>query len=192
MNTKIFHISNKSPKGRGVISPVFFLFSILISAIFLFALVLSPFEASAEQDAKEKADTLLKEASSLYNEGNMDKALTNVKEAIAIFPEYPEAYDQLGYVLLKKGQLDDAINAFNSALKINPRFRTSKTGIGLALLKKGDTSGAETILKEALTLNPYPSMTHYALGLVYEKLNDYDNSTAQFKEGIKSYKSGKR
>ena len=192
MKMNIFNISKNLQKGRGMSSPAFLFISALASIFILYALFISPLQANAEQDAKEKADALLKEASSLYNEGNMDKALTTVKEAIAISPEYPEAYDQLGFVLLKKGQLDDAINAFNSALKINPRFRTSKTGIGLALLKKGDTSGAEAILKEALTLNPYPSMTHYALGLVYEKLNDFENSTLQFKEGIKTYKSGKR
>ena len=182
---------NKLNKGRGILSPARIFFPFFAGLLILSAFIFQSDYAVAEE-AKEKADALLKEASSLYNDGDMDKALSTVKEAIPIYPEYPEAYDQLGFVLLKKGQLDDAINAFNSALKINPRFRTSKTGIGLALLKKGDTSGAEAVLKEALTLNPYPSMTHYALGLVYEKLNDFENSTYHFKEGIKTYKSGKR
>ena len=179
-------------KGRGINSPAFLFISFLASTIILFTLFLNPLEAKAEEDVKQKADALLRESSSLLNDGETDKALNTANEAIKIYPEYPEAYDQLGFVLLKKGLLDDAINAFNSALKINPRSRTSKTGIGLALLKKGDLNGAETILKEALTLNPYPSMAHYALGLVYEKLNDFEKSTHQFKEGIETYKSGKK
>ncbi|MCL4456104.1 MAG: tetratricopeptide repeat protein [Nitrospirae bacterium] len=137
---------------------------------------------------QEKAVSLYNEAVKLFDEGSIDKAVEVIKEAINADPNYSEAYDRLGYILLKKGQLDDAINAFNSALKINPRMRTSKTGIGLALMKKGDLKGAESILKDALILNPYPSMTHYVLGLVYEKLNDYEKAIAHFKEGIKTHK----
>ena len=95
-------------------------------------------------------------------------------------------------MLLKAGKNDEAINAFEAALKINPQHRTSKTGKGLALLQKGDATGAEAVLKDALLLNPYPSMTHYALGLVYEKMNNYEQAVLQFKEGIRTFKSGKR
>jgi hypothetical protein len=41
-------------------------------------------------------------------------------------------------------------------------------------------------------MNPYPSMVHYALGLVYENLNDYEKAVFQFKEGIKTFKKGKK
>lgn len=137
---------------------------------------------------QEKAASLYKESVKLFEDGSIDRAIEVVKEAINADPNYSEAHDHLGYVLLKKGQPDEAIDAFKSALKLNSRIRTSKTGLGLALLKKGDLKGAESILKDALTLNPYPSMTHYALGLVYEKLNDYEKAAYHFKEGIKLYK----
>lgn len=192
MKTNKLEIIKHFKAGRGTYSPAFLFVSFLASAIMLCALLINPLEASAEQDTKQKADALLKEASTLLDDGELDKALSTVNEAVKIHPDYPDAYEQLGFVLLKKGQLDDAINAFNTTLKINPRAHTSKTGIGLALLKKDDTSGAEAILKEALTFNPYPSTAHYALGLVYEKLNDFENSTYHFKEGIKTFKSGKK
>ncbi len=64
--------------------------------------------------------------------------------------------------------------------------------MGLALLKKGDLKAAETILAEALSLNPYPSSTHYALGLLYEKSNDYEKAVSQYKDGLKTFKSGKK
>ncbi|MBI3378340.1 MAG: tetratricopeptide repeat protein [Nitrospirae bacterium] len=142
----------------------------------------------AQQVEGDKAKAFYRESVKLFEDGNIDRAMDVVKEAIKADPNYPDAHDHLGYILLKKGQLDDAISAFNSALKINPMMRTSKTGIGLALLKKGDLKGAEAILKDALILNPYPSMTHYALGLVYEKLNDYEKAIVHFKEGIKTHK----
>jgi len=134
----------------------------------------------------EKAVSLYKESVKLFEDSSIDRAMEAIKEAINANPNYPKAYDHLGYMLLKNGQIDEAINAFNSALKINPRMRTSKTGIGLALMKKGDMKGAESILKDALILNPYPSMTHYVLGLVYEKLGDYEKAIMHYKEGIKT------
>jgi len=154
----------------------------------VFLLYLYLFSLPVVYAQNEKAVSLYKESVKFFEDGSIDRAIEAIKEAINADPDYPEAYDHLGYMLLKKGQVDEAINAFNSALKINPRMRTSKTGIGIALIKKGDLKGAESILKEALILNPYPSMTHYALGLVYEKLGDYEKAIMHYKEGIKTYK----
>ncbi len=167
--------------------------------VFLNVLFLSPaFGAPAEQegggkaDSLVKADALIKEATTQLNDGNPDKAIELAGEAVKAAQSYPESYDALGHMLLKAGKIDEAINAFDTALKINPRMRTSKTGMGLALMQKGDLPGAEAVLKEALLLNPYPAMTHYALGLVYEKMNNYEQAVLHFKEGIRTFKSGKR
>ncbi len=165
----------------------------LLSCLSFISLVfLVPTTALAEQADSGKAALLYKESIQLLNDGKVDKAVEAAKEAIKADPEYAEAYEQLGDALFKKKQYDEAMSAYNSALKINPLSHLAKTGLGLTLLKKGDASGAETVLKEALRSNPYPSMNHYALGLVYEILNDYDKAVYQFKEGIRTYKSGKK
>lgn len=149
-----------------------------------------PLQCAADE-GKGKA-TSFEEAVALFEQGNTDRAIEVMKKVISADPQNAEAYDRLGYFLLKKAQFDESLNAFAAALKINPALRTSKTGSGLALFKKGDLKGAETTLTEALSLNPYPAFTHYALGLVYEKLTDYEKSVRQFKEGIKTFRSGKK
>jgi len=160
----------------------------IVASCFLTFIFASTFSFLPVYAQQEKAVSLYKESVKLFKDGSVDGAIEVIKEAVNADPNYPEAYDHLGYMLLKKGQFDDAINAFNSALKINPRMRTSKTGIGFALLKKGDLKGAESVLKEALMLNPYPSMTHYALGVVYENMGDYEKAITHYKAGIKTYK----
>ncbi|HWR59811.1 MAG TPA: tetratricopeptide repeat protein [Thermodesulfovibrionales bacterium] len=169
---------------------------IVCAAVLLFLGVVFSFalgsHAYAQQDAADKSSSLLKESRKLFEEGSVDKAMEAARESVKADPNNADAYDQLGYMLLKKDRLDEAMGAFDAALKINPRVRTSKTGRGLVFFKKGDLKGAEETLKDALLLNPYPSMTHYALGLVYEKMNDYTKAVEEFKEGIKKYKSGKR
>ncbi len=128
----------------------------------------------------------------MFERGDTDKAIEVMKSVVSADDRNAEAYDQLGYFFLAKKQFDDSLNSFTAALKINPTLRTSKTGMGLALLNKGDLKAAETILTEALSLNPYPSSTHYALGLLYEKSNDYEKAVSQYKDGIKTFKSGKK
>jgi Tfp pilus assembly protein PilF len=163
-----------------------------ILAMLAFVLLVFPPAANAGQDGHDKAVTLLKEADTLLEEGHIDKAVDTVKNAVAADPENPEPYDRLGYMFLQKGQPDDAIKAFASALRIQPTYRTSRTGIGIAFLKRGDLKAAEDRLTAALSLNPYPSMAHYGLGLIYEKMNNYDKSIAEFKEGIRTYRSGRK
>ncbi len=157
--------------------------------LFLFFSCLSP--ARAAQEDRGRSAALYTEANRLFDEGDTDKAIEAIRGAIAAEPENAGFYDRLGYMLLRKGLADDALTAFNTALKLKPTLRTSKTGVGLCLLKKGDLKAAEEELTAALSLNPYPSMTHYALGLVYEKMNDYERAVSQFKEGIRTFKSGK-
>ncbi|SPQ01364.1 putative Tetratricopeptide repeat protein [Candidatus Sulfobium mesophilum] len=150
-----------------------------------------PLPQCAADEGKGRT-TSFEEAVALFEQGNADKAIEVMKRVVAANPQNAEAYDRLGYFFLKKAQFDESLNAFAAALKINPTLRTSKTGTGLALLKKGDLKGAETILLETLSINPSPAPTHYALGLVYEKRADYEKSTLQFKEGIKTFRSGKK
>jgi tetratricopeptide (TPR) repeat protein len=158
----------------------------------LIAALLSHSSGYAQQPEREKAAQLLKTASGAYEDGDMEKALSAVRESISVMPDNAEAYDRLGSLLLEKRLFDDSLAAFNQALKINPNLRQAKTGTGLSLLGKGDMAGAETTLKAALALNPYPAMTHYALGLVYTKMNDQAKALFHFKEGLKTFKEGKK
>lgn len=167
----------------------------LTPLLFFFACFLyfsASFTSYAQEQKISEAESLYRESIATLENGDIDRAIDLLKKAITADTAYPEAYDQLGYLFLKKGHIDEAIAAFNSAIKINPKLRTSKTGIGLAMLEKNDLKNAEDVLKEALLSNPYPAMTHYALGIVYERLAEYDKAIHHFKEGIRTYKSGKR
>ncbi|MBI5100776.1 MAG: tetratricopeptide repeat protein [Nitrospirae bacterium] len=168
----------------GAVTLVFF--TSLIVIFFVYA------QAFAGAPEREKAAQLLKSAAKFNGEGETDRAIAAVEEAIILTPDQAEAREQLGTLLLKKKLFDDASRAFNEALKINPNMRSAKTGIGLALIGKGDLAGAEAALKNALTLNPYPAMTHYALGLLYQKMNNDEKALLHFKEGLRTYKEGKK
>ncbi len=158
----------------------------------LWALLLQPSGAGAVEGGRERAAALYREAVRLQEEGELERAAALLRDALAADPDYAEAYDRLGYVLLRKGEVEQALRAFRSALEINPRLQSARTGVGFALYRKGELREAEEVLKEALVLNPYPSMTHYVLGLVYEGLKDYDRAIAHYKKGIRKLRSAGR
>lgn len=162
------------------------------SAVFCILIFAAFPNSQANAQQADRVAPLLKNVTVFLDEGDLEKALSTAKEALSAAPDNADAHERLGLVLLKKGEFENALAAFNEALKINPNFRQAKTGAGLALLGKGDVAGAEKTLTAALVLNPYPAMTHYALGLVYQKMNDDAKALAHFKEGLKTYKEGKR
>jgi tetratricopeptide (TPR) repeat protein len=165
--------------------------AVLICLCFL---MISPSTVTGGAQQSETGSTRSEfaDALTLYREGSTAKAIEKMREVVKNDPRNADAYEEMGYILLRKGDFDDALSAFHSALKINPRMRTARTGAGLALYDKGDLDGAESALTDALILNPYPSRAHYALGLVYEARKDYRKAIHEYKEGLRTYKPGKK
>lgn len=168
----------------------------LLSLLFICLCCLPVFSYTPTVPAAQNNQALSRseftDALTLYNEGATEKAIDKMREAIKNDPQNADAYEEMGYMFLKKKEFDHALSAFRSALKINPRMRTARTGVGIALYEKGDLDGAQAALTDALVLNPYPSRAHYALGLVYEARRDYKKSIREYREGLKTFVPGKR
>lgn len=62
----------------------------------------------------------------------------------------PEAYNMLGYYLLKKGWVDEAIRIFKIAIKKKPDLADSHYGLAVSLEKRGDVNSALRHYKEFL------------------------------------------
>jgi tetratricopeptide (TPR) repeat protein len=60
------------------------------------------------------------QASSDYEKGNYDNAITNLEAVLAQAPDQADVYFALGQAYKAKGQNQDAINAFSQALKLSP------------------------------------------------------------------------
>lgn len=144
------------------------------------------------EDGRARAESLYKESIRLEREGDEEKAMEVIGEALKADPNYANTHVQMGYLLLKRNKLDEAMNHFKTAIKLNPRSHDAKTGMGIILSRKGDLKGAEAILKEALITNPDPVRTHYELGMVYEKFGDLEKAINEYKMAIKKYRQGRR
>ena len=53
-------------------------------------------------------------------QGKLEEAIEAYKKALALKPDYAEAYSNMGVALKGQGKLEEAIEAFNRALSVEP------------------------------------------------------------------------
>lgn len=106
-----------------------------------------------------------------------DQAEAEVREAIRTDPDYPDAYNFLGQVLIKQNRRQEAIDAFRKAVSY-PLYSTPDVAyyqLGLVLEMEGDMQNARQAFEDALKVAPpnVPQARVYLeLGRVHYKLGE--------------------
>jgi tetratricopeptide (TPR) repeat protein len=122
-------------------------------------------DARREQEAiqrvnAENADVgrtlmLLQTGSERAKKGDVEGAIAELREAVALSPSFPEAHYQLG-VALQQSDADasEIETAFRRVLQLNPDHALARLQLGRVLAGRGDTGGAMAELREATALAP--------------------------------------
>jgi type IV pilus assembly protein PilF len=106
-----------------------------------------------------------------------DQAEAEVREAIRTDPDYPDAYNFLGQVLIKQNRRQEAITAFRKAVSY-PLYSTPDVAyyqLGLALELEGDMQNARQAFEDALKVTPSnvpQALVYLELGRVHYKLGE--------------------
>ncbi len=93
-------------------------------------------------------------AALLIDDNRLDEAAEQARAALAIRPNYPEAYVNLGNISLKRERADEAVAFYESAIQIEPRLPKIHTNFGNALRLKGDFRRAIQEYEHAIALDP--------------------------------------
>ena len=104
-----------------------------------------------------------------------ERAIKHLTEAIRLRPEFADAQNNLGTVLLEQGRYDEAAVYFKKALGVvtYPTPYLPYGNLGWAEYKRGDLRAAVKSLKTALFHNPKFCLGHNNLGVVYAQLGDH-------------------
>lgn len=97
--------------------------------------------------------------------GNSSQAIEQLKGAIANYPEFPLALNELGVQYLKQGHPDKAADEFESAVKFAPEDFEPRLHLGIALLNLRRYTDAEHELRTALSRNSSAPTVHMYLGI---------------------------
>ena len=100
----------------------------------------------------------------LKKQGKLSEAIEAYNKALAIDPQYAEAYCNLGNALKDQDKLNEAIAAYNKVLAIKPEHAEAYNNMGVALKNQGKLAEAIASIKHALSLKPDFADAHYNMG----------------------------
>ena len=115
--------------------------------------------------------------------GELDAALSDMKESLALSPTDPNSLQLDGDVLMKLGRTPEAIVVFLEVLKIDPRNRFALTSLGYASRAAGNNADAERYF--TLLAKEYPSsyVPYLALGDMYTETHEYKRAEIAYAHG---------
>jgi tetratricopeptide (TPR) repeat protein len=95
-----------------------------------------------------------------------DDVLAAFRAAIRIRPDYAEAHNNLGLVLIQSGKDEEGIAALREAVRLEPAYAEARTNLGAALTSTDAEAGIKE-LEEALRLAPGSVKALFNLAVAY-------------------------
>jgi Tfp pilus assembly protein PilF len=114
------------------------------------------------------------------------KAIEQLKAAIALYPNFPLAFNELGVRYLKIGEIDKAAEALKSAVELSPDEFYPRLNYGVALLNQKRYAEAETQLRAALAKNGSAPTAHMYLGIVLAMQRKLDEGEKELRLALAS------
>ena len=117
-------------------------------------------------------------------EGRLDEALASFDAAIALDPDYAEAYNARGGVLHTLKRFDEALASFDRAIAVKRDYASAFNNRGITLKALGRPEDALTSYDTAIALNPSQAETHNNRGNLLTELNRLDDALASYDKAI--------
>ena len=114
--------------------------------------------------------------------GDYGKAIRSFRNALALYPDDPENYNNLGYAFMKDRRFDKAIYYFQTALKFKPEYEKAKKNLRLATRIIDQAQKSINNLKDELTLKPGHIPLLMKIGDVNQQLGKMDISLLYYKK----------
>lgn len=132
-----------------------------------------------------------KEAVDLYNQalesgkaGEREKAISQLKGAIAIHPQFVAALNGLGVQYMRLGNHQSAFEAFNAALTLSPDSFILHLNCGITLFNLGKHAEAEKALAAALLKNEASGAAHLYRARTLIALKRFEEAVKNLRRAI--------
>ena len=109
-------------------------------------------------------------ASELFVKQNLTQALQKLNDAIAIYPAYAVAYNNIGVIRGLLGNPEQEREAYEKAISIDDHFALAYVNLGRMEIVAGNFADAEAALNKASAFDPKDPMTLTLL--TYSELKD--------------------
>ncbi|NIS79510.1 MAG: tetratricopeptide repeat protein [Anaerolineales bacterium] len=117
-------------------------------------------------------------------QGQLDLAIEAYTEAIAINPDFADAYLNRGVAYSEKGDFDQAIVDYNKAIEINPQFADAYSNRGVAYAVTGQYDQALVDLDKAIELDASLARTYFVRGALYSDLGEREKAMTDIEKAL--------
>ncbi|ABM78777.1 tetratricopeptide repeat protein [Prochlorococcus marinus] len=111
-------------------------------------------------------------------------AIADYTKAIAINPQYADAYNNRGIAKRKSGDYQGAIADYNKAIEINPQDAEAYYNRGYAKDELKDYQGAIADYTKAIAIDPQDGDAYNNRGIAKRKSGDYQGAIADYSKII--------
>lgn len=136
----------------------------------------APMVSAADLNVPERARQEYEKASLPFGKGDWKKAKDQLQKAIAIYPQYATAYNDLGVVYGRMGDRSQEREALQRAVTINDHFAEAYINLGKMSIVDRNFPDAENFLGKAATTDPNNPQTLMLLANV-QLLNQHFNES---------------
>jgi Flp pilus assembly protein TadD len=112
------------------------------------------------------------------------EAIEELKRAIAIYPEYVHAYNDLGVAYIKLDLIEDAIKALEKSIALDPKAFNPRLNLGIANVRRQDFGQAEPPLRTAVMFDASASLPHLYLGITLWKTQRVEEAEDEFARAL--------
>jgi tetratricopeptide (TPR) repeat protein len=133
------------------------------------------------------ASTFIEKGWSKISAGDHAGAEQDLKKALELSPNDPQAESLLGWALMLQDKFDDALLNFQKVLIREPQNALARINVGYICLKKGIFGEAIEHLSRAIRLSNDKKATlyaHFYLGLVYLERDMFEDAQTFFQKTI--------
>jgi tetratricopeptide (TPR) repeat protein len=146
--------------------------------------VVSLAELEMDQKVPIQAKKEFEKATRLVSEGDTQKAIEHYKRAIAIYPKYLMARNDLGVQYLKLKRWTDATEQFETAIEMNPKAFNPRLNLAIVLIEQKKYPQAIDQLVQALLLQSNSPAAHLYLGVASLEVDELDAADRELAKAI--------
>ena len=138
----------------------------------------SPLVAAVDLSIPERARKEFDKANQFVTKGNWQRAIERLNKAIAIYPQYAQAYNNLGVAYGHLGDRVRNIEALEKAISLNDHFAAAYLNLARIAIVDRDFPQAEVLLNKATAIDPSDPQILGALANMELLNHHYDQALA--------------
>ena len=133
--------------------------------------------ADVPKDARKEFEAAKKAAET----NKREEAIDHLRRAIAIYPAFVMARNNLGVQLMALGKLDEAAEELQKTIELDQKAFNPRLNLGIVLVEQERFFEASLILDQAAALNPNSPGAQLYLGIAKLKLENLDEAEKHLK-----------